>query len=70
MPTFAAECIAGQAAIKHHSWVRRKIAYLEPPWVSDNARSSLLIDTPASFRQRGVFTIPKMWFDYAVGVIG
>ena len=54
-----AEWIADQGGIERPVWVQRKSAYLEFPWFSDNARSSLLIDTPASFRQRGVFTIPE-----------
>ena len=54
-----AEWIADQAGIDRPVWVKRKSACLEFPWFSDNARSSLLIDTPASFRQRGVFNIPE-----------
>ena len=54
-----AEWIADQAGIERPVWVQRKSACLEFPWFSDNARSSLLIDTPGSFRQRGVFTIPE-----------
>ena len=54
-----AEWIADQAGIERPAWVQRKDAQLQSPWFSDNARTSLLIETPASFRQRGVFTIPE-----------
>ena len=53
-----AEWIADQAGIDRPLWTRDKRS-LSEPWFSDNARASLLIDTPASFRQRGIFTIPE-----------
>lgn len=54
-----AEWISDHAGITRPSWVRQKHRILDEPWFSDNARASLLIETPASFRQRGVFTIPE-----------
>ena len=54
-----AEWIADQAGIERPVWTRESKRSLNEPWFSDNARASLLIDTPASFRQRGVFTIPE-----------
>jgi hypothetical protein len=32
---------------------------LKDPWFADEARASLLVLTPASFRQRNVYTIPE-----------
>ena len=54
-----AEWISDQAGIPRPSWVLEKHRILNQPWFSDNARTSLLVDTPASFRQRGIFTIPE-----------
>ena len=54
-----AEWIADQAGIDRPLWTRESKRSLSEPWFSDNARASLLIDTPASFRQRGIFTIPE-----------
>ena len=54
-----AEWIADRAGIDRPRWVLRSSRFLEDPWFADNARASLLIETPASFRQRGVFTIPE-----------
>ena len=42
-----------------HQAYQNPPSLLENPWFADNARASLLIETPASFRQRGVFTIPE-----------
>lgn len=60
-----AEWIADQAGIERPAWVQRKDAQLQSPWFSDNARASLLIETPASFRQRGGLLFPSLSFDYA-----
>lgn len=54
-----AEWIADKAKIDRPHWVQRSSRVLEEPWFADDARASLLIETPASFRQRGVFTIPE-----------
>jgi len=54
-----AEWIADQAGIDRPPWVKESNRSIKDPWFSDNARTSLLIDTPASFRQRGIFTIPE-----------
>ena len=54
-----AEWISDQAGIPRPNWVKQKNRSLQDPWFSDNARSSLLVSTPASFRQRGIFTIPE-----------
>lgn len=54
-----AEWIADRAKIDRPDWVKDPSRTLEFPWFADNARASLLILTPASFRQRNVFTIPE-----------
>ncbi len=54
-----AEWIADQAGIDRPLWTRESKRSLSDPWFSDNARASLLVSTPASFRQRGIFTIPE-----------
>lgn len=54
-----AEWIADQAKIPRPAWTREKQRILQTPWFSDNARASLLILTPASFRQRNLFTLPE-----------
>lgn len=54
-----AEWIADQAGIPRPEWTRESARSLEEPWFADNARASLLILTPASFRQRNVFTVPE-----------
>ena len=54
-----AEWIADQAKIDRPDWVTDSSRTLENPWFADNARASLLILTPASFRQRNLFTIPE-----------
>ena len=54
-----AEWIADQAGIERPAWTRECARTLEKPWFADNARASLLILSPASFRQRNVFTVPE-----------
>jgi hypothetical protein len=54
-----AEWISDRAGIPRPSWVLQKHRILNQPWFSDNARAVLLVETPASFRQRGIFTIPE-----------
>ncbi|MEO0509070.1 MAG: hypothetical protein AAF065_04305 [Verrucomicrobiota bacterium] len=54
-----AEWIADKADIERPKWTQDNDQSLDTPWFADNARASLLILTPASFRQRNVFTIPE-----------
>lgn len=54
-----AEWLADQAQVDRPNWVADPDRRLEEPWFADNARASLLILAPASFRQRNVFTIPE-----------
>lgn len=54
-----AEWISDRAGITRPPWVKQKHRILDEPWFSDNARAALLVETPASFRQRGLFTIPE-----------
>lgn len=54
-----AEWIADRAGVQRPGWTRDCERSLEFPWFADNARASLLILTPASFRQRNLFTVPE-----------
>jgi len=54
-----AEWIADRAEIERPEWTQSTDRILTEPWFADNARASLLIHTPASFRQRNIFTIPE-----------
>lgn len=54
-----AEWIADRIGIARPEWTHNPERSLEEPWFADNARASLLVLTPASFRQRNVFTIPE-----------
>lgn len=54
-----AEWIADRAQIDRPTWSQAPDRTLEKPWFASNARASLLIQSPASFRQRNLFTIPE-----------
>ena len=54
-----AEWIADQARVERPQWVSGAKRTLRDPWFADEARASLLVLTPASFRQRGVYTVPE-----------
>lgn len=54
-----AEWIADQAGINRPEWSSDSRRVLDRPWFADSARASLLILAPASFRQRGIFTVPE-----------
>lgn len=54
-----AEWVADRAHIPRPKWVKEKERILETPWFSENTHASLLILSPASFRQRNLFTIPE-----------
>lgn len=54
-----AEWIADRADIARPKWCGDRKRVLEVPWFADEARASLLVLAPASFRQRGVFTVPE-----------
>lgn len=54
-----AEWVADQANITRPKWTEDSTRYLEEPWFANNARASLLVLTPASFRQRNLFTLPE-----------
>ena len=54
-----AEWIADQARVERPRWVSGAKRPLRDPWFADGARASLLVLTPASFRQRGVYTVPE-----------
>jgi hypothetical protein len=54
-----AEWLAQQADVAWPDWTAGSARSLERPWFADEARASLLVLAPASFRQRGVFTVPE-----------
>ncbi|MFP6899894.1 MAG: hypothetical protein VCA36_03060 [Opitutales bacterium] len=54
-----AEWIADRAKVERPRWVSGAKRTLRDPWFADEARASLLVLTPASFRQRGVYTVPE-----------
>ena len=54
-----AEWIADQARVERPRWVSGAKRALQEPWFADDARASLLVLSPASFRQRGVYTVPE-----------
>jgi hypothetical protein len=54
-----AEWIADQSGIPRPEWTNDRSRYLKKPWFANNARASLLVLAPASFRQRNVFTLPE-----------
>ncbi len=54
-----AEWIADQAGIHRPQWTSDSNRSLAQPWFADNARASLLVHAPASFRQRNLFTVPE-----------
>ena len=54
-----AEWIADRVRVERPAWVLGKNRVLKEPWFADEARASLLVLAPASFRQRGVYTVPE-----------
>lgn len=56
------EWIADEANIPRPDWVSDSNRVAQTPWFGSPARAWLLANTPASFRQRGLFTIPEPVF--------
>lgn len=54
-----AEWICDQSGMTRPAWTCESFRYLEEPWFADLARTSLIVLTPAVFRNHGVFTIPE-----------
>lgn len=57
-----AEWLSDQAAIPRPVWCRDVKRMARNPWFSSSARALLLVKSPGSFRQRGLFTIPEAVF--------
>lgn len=57
-----AEWIADNAGIQRPDWVSDPERISKNPWFGSPARGWLIANTPASFRQRGLFTIPEPVF--------
>jgi hypothetical protein len=62
-----AEWLADQAGINRPFWVGDPRRVADAPWFSTPVRGRLLALTPASFRQRNIFTIPESIFTPARG---
>ena len=57
-----AEWLADQAGIPRPDWVRDPRRIAQNPWFGSPLKGWLLVNTPASFRQRNLFTIPEPVF--------
>ena len=57
-----AEWLADQAGISRPAWCSNRTRVASEPWFSAPTRGLLLIRSPASFRQRNLFTIPEQVF--------
>jgi hypothetical protein len=57
-----AEWLADQAGIHRPEWCRDQDRITEIPWFGSPLRGWLISHTPASFRQRNLFTIPEAVF--------
>jgi hypothetical protein len=57
-----AEWLADQASISRPGWSADRSRIAHEPWFSSSARGLLLVASPASFRQRNLFTKPERVF--------
>lgn len=57
-----AEWLADRAGIARPSWTRDRGRVATDPWFATPQRARLLVTTPASFRQRNLFTNPEPLF--------
>lgn len=57
-----AEWLADQAGISRPDWCRDRKRITQHPWFGSPLRGWLIANTPASFRQRNLFTIPEPVF--------
>ena len=62
-----AEWLADQAGIERPVWTGDKERVARDPWFATSLRGRLLATTPASFRQRNLFTVPEPVFHAAPG---
>lgn len=62
-----AEWLADQAGVPRPGWCREAVRTSDDPWFGSPLRGWLLANTPASFRQRNLFTIPEPVFTPRAG---
>ena len=62
-----AEWLADQAAVPRPPWCGDRHRVARTPWFSASTRGLLLVRSPASFRQRDLFTIPEPVFTPKAG---
>lgn len=62
-----AEWLADHANIQRPSWCAEKQRTAKNSWFSSNLRGWLIASTPASFRQRNIFTVPENIFTPKAG---
>ena len=62
-----AEWLADQAGIERPVWTGDKERVARDPWFATPLRGRLLATTPASFRQRNLFTAPEPVFQASPG---
>lgn len=62
-----AEWLADRAGIERPSWTKDRNRVAQDPWFATQLRGRLLATTPASFRQRNLFTVPEPIFRAAPG---
>jgi hypothetical protein len=62
-----AEWLADEAGIARPQWCSSGQRVAERPWFASPLRGRLLVASPASFRQRQVFTIPEQVFTPRAG---
>ncbi len=57
-----AEWLADQAGIRRPKWTSNPQRVADKPWFATTLRGHLIATTPASFRQRNLFTVPEAIF--------
>lgn len=62
-----AEWLADHASISRPAWCKDPHRVARNPWFSAPARGLLLVTSPASFRQRNLFTNPELVFTPKAG---
>ncbi len=62
-----AEWLADEAGIARPDWCNSSQRVAERPWFASPLRGHLLVASPASFRQRQIFTIPERVFTPRAG---
>lgn len=62
-----AEWLADKAGVDRPAWTKNASRVAKEPWFATPLHGRLLATTPASFRQRNLFTIPEPVFQPAPG---